>query len=473
MKKVDLLVRNGRVVDPVNSIDGVADVALSDGKVVEIRQGMDPTAALEVIDADGALVVPGVVDSHVHLVRVGSEGVPYNMLLRRGVTTTMDMRGSIDTFVDEMETHGHGLNAACLHALVIGEDVQSENPGRDEVSKAIDKVLARGAFGIKMVGGHIPFTPEATAIVIDECAKRGAYVAFHCGTTKTGSNINGFLEAVELAAGNPLHVCHTNAYLRGQVESPLLETNKLLASLEENPHLVSESYISVMNGTSALLENGTVKSRVTQTCLKRKGYGIDKEGMGKAIKDGWARIYARIGGELGYLAPAEGYAYWDRSNTNANCSFPVNDPVAMLACATARRKDGSFTVDAISTDGGGIPRNVIFENGVHLVAMGYMSMQDLVLKSSYYPARMLGLVNKGHLTPGADADVSVFCPCSGKALYTIVGGVVRMAAGVCGTGPGVVITSEQGKKAVEDRKIPCIAPDLAESTFRKGHPKTV
>ena len=272
-----------------------------------------------------------------------------------------------------------------------------------------------------------------------------------------------------MAAGNPLHVCHTNAYLRGQVESPLMETARLLAGLEANPNLVSESYLSVMNGTSGLVENGTVKSRVTQTCLKRKGYSIDREGMGKAIKDGWAHIYARVGGELAYLPPAEGHAYWERANTLANCSFAVNNPVAMFACATARRKDGSFTVDAISTDGGGIPRNVIFENGVHLAATGYLTMQDLVLKSSYYPARMLGLVNKGHLTPGADADIAVFCPGSGKALYTIVGGVVRMAGGVCGSGAGVVITSEQGHKAVAAAKQPCIVPDLAASTFRKGH----
>ena len=470
MRRVDLLIRNGRVIDPINNVDGMADVSLCGGRVAEIRPGIDPTTALELIDADGALVVPGIVDSHVHLVRGGSEGVPYNMVLRRGVTTALDMRGGIDTFVNEMETFGHGLNAACLHALTIGGDVGSENPGRGEISAAIDTVLAKGAFGIKMVGGHIPFTPEATGIIIDECARRGVYVAIHCGTTRTGSNIHGFLEAVSLSDGNPLHICHTNSYLRGQSESPLLETHKLLTSLEENPHIVSESYLSVMNGTSAYVENGIVKSRATHLWLKRKNYGIDAEGMGRAIRDGWARIYARIGGEMGFLPPDEGHAYWERNNTNANCSFLVNDPVTMLACVTARRKDGSFTVDAISTDGGGIPRNVIFENGVHLVAMGYMTMQDLVLKSSYYPARMLGLVNKGHLTPGADADLAVFCPRSGKALYTIVGGAVRMAAGVCGAGPGVIITSEQGKKAIEGKKLPCIAPDLAESTFRKGHP---
>lgn len=469
MHTIDLLIRNGRIVDPANSIDAIADLALTGGKICEVRQGIDPTTAGEVINAEGSLVVPGVIDSHVHLVRPNSGGVPYNMLLRCGVTTALDMRGDIDTFVAEMEAHGHGLNAACLHALIIGVDVPDANPSRAQIASAIDTAMSKGAFGIKVLGGHFPFTPEATAIVFEECAKRGIYVAIHAGSTKTGSNINGFLEAVELSNGKPLHICHTNAYLRGQVESPLVETSRLLESLEANPHIVSEAYLSVMNGTSALIENGTAKSAVTRTCLTRKGYSTDRDGMGKAIREGWAKIYARIGGELNFLPPDEGYAYWEKHDTLANCSFPVNNPVAMLACARATRKDGSFTVDAISTDGGGIPRNVIFENGVHLVATGYMTMNDLVRKSSCLPARMLGLVNKGHFTPGADADVSIFCPCTGKAKYTIVGGVVRMAGGVCGKGPGTIITAETGRRAIAEKKIPHIVPDMAQSTFMRGH----
>lgn len=469
--QTEILIRNGRVVDPVNDIDGIMDVAIAGGVIVRVGEGLDPSAANEVIDASGNLVVPGVVDSHVHLVRENSGGVPYNMLLRKGVTTAMDMAGGIDTFLDEMGAHGHGLTAACLHALVVGRDLKTNNAGRDEVAKAVDAALARGAFGIKIMGGHFPFTPETTAFIIEECAKRGAYIAFHAGTTNTGSNIDGFEEAVELSGNNPLHICHTNAYLRGQREDPLRETVRLLEGLEKNPRLVSESYISVLNGTTAEIgPDGTVSSKVTETCLKRKGYSADKAGMSKAVKEGWAIIYAQVGGELALMPPDEGHALWEKRETKARCCFPVNNPVAMLACATARRKDGSFTVDAISTDGGGVPRNVIFENGVHLVAMRYMTMRELVLKSSYYPARMLGLVNKGHFTPGADGDVAVFCPCSGKALYTIGGGRVLMAAGICvDPGPGTVVTSKQGRAALKATALPHLVPDISESTFMKGH----
>ncbi len=469
--KIDILIRNGTVVDPANKRNGKADVALAEGKVAEVAEAIDPSSAAEVIDARGKLVLPGIIDSHVHLVCEGSGGVPYNMLLRRGVTTALDMMGGIDTFIDEMRVHGHGINAACLHALVIGKDLKTNNAGREEVGAAIDAALAKGAFGIKIMGGHYPFTPETTALIIEECAKRKAYVAFHAGSTANGSNIKGYEEALQLAAGNPLHMCHVNAYCRGQVENPLLETERLLRGLENNPRIVSESYLSVMNGTSAAVnEQGIVHSGVTRTCVERGGFTSDKDGMGKAIRAGWANIYGRIGGELSYLPPEEGHAFWEKNGTNAWCSFPVNNPVALLACATARRKDGSFTVDAVSTDGGGIPRNVIFENGIRLVQARYMTLEELVDKVSLAPAKMLGLPNKGHLSQGADADVAVFDTCSATALYTIAGGKIRMAGGICGDGPGTVITSGQGEKAVAASKLPMIKADIMQSTFMKGHP---
>lgn len=466
----DLLIQKGHVVDPLNGLDKIADIAMSNGKIVAVSECIDPTTAKEVIDASGLLAVPGVVDSHVHLVRKDSCGVSYNMLLRRGVTTALDMSGSIDVFVPEMRDHGHGITAGCLHALVIGTDLTTNDTGRDEIAAAIDATLARGAFGIKILGGHYPHTPKATALIIDECAKRGAYVSIHAGSTETGSNIQGMEEAARLADGRPLHIAHVNAYCRGQIESPLLESARLLACLEKHPNLVSESYLSVMNGTNATLdENGRPRSAVTRTWLEKRGYNSDKAGMRQAIQDGWALIYATVGGEMDFLSPEDGHAYWERNGYTANCSFPVNNPVAMLACATARRADGSFTVDAISTDGGAIPRNVIFENGIRLVQMRYMTLSDLVAKSSLYPARMLGLFNKGHLSSGADADVALFDPMTGKARYTIAGGKVRMAAGVCFEGPGVVATSPQGEQAVKRAGVPLLLPELDKSTFMRSH----
>ncbi len=61
------LIRGGRVVDPTQDLDAVADVLVIDGRVVEIAQEMIAPADAEIIDARGKFVTPGLIDVHVHL----------------------------------------------------------------------------------------------------------------------------------------------------------------------------------------------------------------------------------------------------------------------------------------------------------------------------------------------------------------------------------------------------------------------
>ena len=66
------LVKNGHVIDPANSIDGVFDVIISNGKIEKALK--DAGAKLdETIDAEGKIVAPGFVDMHVHLREPGRE----------------------------------------------------------------------------------------------------------------------------------------------------------------------------------------------------------------------------------------------------------------------------------------------------------------------------------------------------------------------------------------------------------------
>jgi dihydroorotase len=68
-----ILVTGGRVVDPASGYDGVADVALLDGRVAAIGKRLAKSAAEVVIDASGCVVAPGLVDPHVHLREPGAE----------------------------------------------------------------------------------------------------------------------------------------------------------------------------------------------------------------------------------------------------------------------------------------------------------------------------------------------------------------------------------------------------------------
>jgi dihydroorotase len=55
-----MIIRNGRIIDPANGRDEIADLYVSDGKIADASHG-------EVVDATGLVVAPGLIDMHVHL----------------------------------------------------------------------------------------------------------------------------------------------------------------------------------------------------------------------------------------------------------------------------------------------------------------------------------------------------------------------------------------------------------------------
>jgi len=63
----DLLLRGARVIDPANDHDGVADVAIRNGRVAALGPAAQDLAAKRQIDVRGAIVTPGFIDMHVHV----------------------------------------------------------------------------------------------------------------------------------------------------------------------------------------------------------------------------------------------------------------------------------------------------------------------------------------------------------------------------------------------------------------------
>src|SRR5215472_6660945 len=89
-----LILTGGRIIDPANGRDEIADIAFIDGKVAEIGRDLPHTGA-ETIDAKGRLVVPGLVDLHTHVYWGGTSlGVDAAAVARTSGTTTFIDAGS-------------------------------------------------------------------------------------------------------------------------------------------------------------------------------------------------------------------------------------------------------------------------------------------------------------------------------------------------------------------------------------------
>jgi imidazolonepropionase-like amidohydrolase len=63
----DLILKGGRIIDPSQKLDRVADIAFSAGKVAKIDAGLRPDRGTEVRDVSGYIVTPGLIDLHTHV----------------------------------------------------------------------------------------------------------------------------------------------------------------------------------------------------------------------------------------------------------------------------------------------------------------------------------------------------------------------------------------------------------------------
>lgn len=88
----DLLIKGGTLIDPAQNIHANKDIAFSNGVVTEVGDDLSKTDALEVLDASGCLVTPGMIDLHVHVFYgVSHFGIePDPTCLAKGATTVVD-----------------------------------------------------------------------------------------------------------------------------------------------------------------------------------------------------------------------------------------------------------------------------------------------------------------------------------------------------------------------------------------------
>lgn len=464
----DVLLKGGRVVDPANRVDGIFDLGIEGKRVAEVSGSIDPGSASVIYDVSGLMVMPGVIDLHVHTSRRHRGYNAHRMMARAGVVTAVDLAGPIDEVMEFCTSASAGLNMAIVQQVRPGVTVSSEDPSRSEIESLLSRSLQEGALGLKILGGHFPLTPEASRRTLEVCNREGAYVAFHSGTTETPGSIDGFFESLDLAGDLSVHIPHINAFCRGSIQSPLEETQGVLEALKGRPKVFTESHLATINGTSGRFIRGMPESQVTKGCLVDGGFEPTEEGFEEALMLAYAYISIGRGGENVLITGDEGVEAWHQNDTNVSAHFMTNPPTSRLMCAVARDECDRFIVDAIATDGGGHPRNIGLECGLALVRADSLNPSQLVLKLSCTPARILGLTRKGRLDEGADADITVADPETCHPVMTFGGGKLIMHRGaVVGTGT-TIITTEKGQKAVMEQGLEPYVVDVSEGLFLTG-----
>src|SRR6185437_56832 len=100
----DIVIRNGHVIDPKNNIDAVMDIGIRNGKIAAVAKKIDAANAVQIVNAQGFYVTPGLIDIHTHdffgtepnhyLENGLSAILPDGFTFRAGVTTVVDAGSS-------------------------------------------------------------------------------------------------------------------------------------------------------------------------------------------------------------------------------------------------------------------------------------------------------------------------------------------------------------------------------------------
>jgi dihydroorotase len=93
----DMLLRGRRVIDPAQGVDDVCDVAIHKGRIAAVGPDISGSAAQDVLDVSGKLVLPGLIDTHAHVYQyvTGRFGLSADLVgVHSGVTTLVDQGGS-------------------------------------------------------------------------------------------------------------------------------------------------------------------------------------------------------------------------------------------------------------------------------------------------------------------------------------------------------------------------------------------
>ncbi len=403
----DLVIANGRVMDPESGLDAVRNVGIRNGKIVAISSG--PLEGKKTIEARGLVVAPGFIDLHEH----AQEPRNYEFQAHDGVTTSLELEvGTAD--VDEWYAQREGkalinFGVSIGHIpvrmkvmkdpggfLPVGDAAHREATPAEltRIYNDIENGLRRGALA---VGMGINYTAAAThdeiLDVFQLAARHGAPVHVHlrhAGLQEPGTGLVGLEEVVAAAVstGAPLHVVHITSM-------GLKNTPRLIAMVkgarERGLDITTECYPYTAGSTwleSAIFDPGWQERQgITYKDVQwvNTGERLTAETFGKYRKQGGTVVIFSIPEEAARTA--------------------VADPMIMIA------SDGvPVTGPKVHPRGQGTFSRVL---GHYVREEKALDLMTALRKMTLMPAQRLEkrapvFKDKGRIRVGADADITVF-----------------------------------------------------------------
>jgi len=400
----DLVIVNGRVMDPESGLDAVRNVGIRGGRIAVISSGA--LQGKQTIDAKGLVVAPGFIDLHQH----GQDAENYALKAADGVTTALELElgvADIDRWYGEREGKARiNFGASAGHIAV--RMAVMHDPGEllprgdaahriataaelEEISAMLDKGLKRGALAVGLGPAYTEAaTNQEIVDVFRVAAKYNASCHVHIrGSASSGEgNFSGFEEVMAAAAitGAPLHIVHIQSTGGSNV---IQELQMIAEARSRGMDVTTESYPYNKGMTSiqsAMFDHREDEpdSYFASLLWPATGEYLTKESFVRYRKEGGMVIVP--------------------GNSLENVHAATVSPLTMIAS------------DGYVANGHGHPRTA----GTYALVLGRYVREEKALdlmtalrKMTLMPAQRLEkrapmFKDKGRIRVGADADITIF-----------------------------------------------------------------
>ena len=402
-----LLIKGGRLIDPSQGIDGIADLLVEDGVVSGMAQRIDAPEHAEVIDATGMIVSPGFIDVHCHLREPGFEDketiATGTLAAARGGFTTVCAMPNTNPTMDTASTLEYVLrkarDEAAVRVLPIG-CVTKQSKGAELAE--MGELAEAGAIGFSDDGNPVvnsnimrqalSYSSALGLPIINHCEEPSL---FHGGSMNEGwiSNRLGIkgipnsaedimvardINLAELTDGR-YHVAHLSTAGALELVRRAKERGMKNVTAEVTPHHLTLTDEAIL-GRSADGSNGSggayapLTSAAYDTTAKVNPplrEQADMEAMIQGLRDGVIDLIATD------HAP--------HNRTDKECTF----------------HEAAFGISTLETALGQL---------MALVHSGAIDLPLLIEKLTLAPARFLRRTDIGTLKQGAPADITIIDP---------------------------------------------------------------
>jgi dihydroorotase len=387
-----IVLKGGRVVDPSQSLDAVGDVLLADGLVISSRSGVETPESARVIDCSNLVVVPGLIDVHVHLREPGEE---------------------------HKETIATGAAAAAAGGFTTICAMPNTDPPIDDpaaVGFVVAAGRAAGSARVYPVGCISAGRAGERLALVGEMVEAGAVAITDDGSPVMNSGLMRLALEYAQAFGIPVadHPEDLGLSAKGHMNEGIVSSRLGLPgkpNASEDIHIVRDLLLAELTGGHIHLQH--VSTRL----------GVDAIRQAKARG---VRVTAEASPHHLVLTheAVEGY----RTEAKMNPPLRTQEDVDAV-----RRGVADGTLDTIATDHAphhydekeaafaDAPNGIVgLETALgvvltRVVGEGVIDMPTMVERMSCQPARAFNLPG-GTLADGSPADVTVFDP---SALWTV------------------------------------------------------